>query len=358
MAEMMNNFRKSKQYFSDIDRIKELGLPLEKLCGTTILIIGASGLIGTYLVDMLMRLNQSGLECTVIVMGRSRDKILKVFSLYLKNNKFKYIVHDIKNEFNITSEYKIDYIIDLASNTHPLQYAQDPIGTITTNIFGVYNVFNYATRNNVKRILFASSNEIYGDNIEKKKFREKDIGYIDCNTLRAGYPESKRCCESLAQAYISAYDLDIVIARLTRTFGPTFNRQDSKAIFQFITDGIEKRNILLKSDGSQYYSYTYVHDAVSGLLTILLKGETGEAYNVSDDCCNISLREMAEIIGRRCNVNVERSKPMPEEKKGFSVCQCSIFDGDKLKKLQWKCLFSIKAGIDRTINYLKYDSAG
>lgn len=350
----MNDFRKSQKYFSDLERIKELNLPLEKLKGTTVLIIGASGLIGTYLVDMLMHLNQIGGECNIIVMSRSLEKIIEVFSPYLQNKRFKYIVHNIKEEFDIVLDDKIDYIIDLASNTHPLQYALDPVGTITTNVFGAYNIFNYAAKHKIKRILFASSNEIYGDNIKREKFKENDVGYIDCNTLRAGYPESKRCCEALAQAYISAFDLDIVIARLTRTFGPTYNKQDSKAVFQFITNGIENKNILLKSDGNQYYSYTYVHDAVSGLLAILLKGEKGEAYNIADDCCNISLKEMAEIIGRFCNVSVEKASPITEEIKGFSLCQCSIFDGTKLKKLNWKCLFSIGDGIERTVNYLRF----
>ena len=165
----------------------------------------------------------------------------------------------------------MDYCIHLASSTHPVQYATDPIGTITANIIGTRNLLEFASSHGCKRFAFASSNEIYGENRgDTELFKEDYCGYIDCNTMRAGYPESKRCGEALCQAYIRQKNMDIVIPRLTRSYGPTLLSSDTKALTQFLHKGLAGEDIVLKSEGTQYYSYTYVADAVSGLLTVLL----------------------------------------------------------------------------------------
>ena len=127
--------------------------------------------------------------------------------------------------------------------------------------------------NSIVRFLLAFSNEMYGENRGDVEFYDEDYcGYIKCNTLRAGYPESKRCSEALCQAYKQQKGLDVVIARLTRSYGPTMNMSDTKAVSQFIKRGVAGEDIILKSEGTQYFSYTYMSDAVSGLLWVLLTG--------------------------------------------------------------------------------------
>ena len=144
----------------------------------------------------------------------------------------------------------VDYVIHLASNTHPLQYSLDPIGTITTNVFGTYNTLEFAKKQHAVRYAFASSNEIYGENRgDKELFDESYCGYIDSNTLRAGYPESKRCSEALCQAFNKQENIDVVIPRLTRSYGPTMLMSDTKAISQFIKKALANEDIVLKSEG-------------------------------------------------------------------------------------------------------------
>ena len=134
-------------------------------------------------------------------------------------------------------------------------------------------MLEFAYAHHVVRCAFTSSNEIYGENRgDVEKFGEEYCGYIDCNTMRAGYPESKRCGEALCQAYIKQKGMDIVIPRLTRSYGPTMLMSDTKAISQFIRKAIAGEDIVLKSEGTQYYSYTYMADAVCGLLYVLLLG--------------------------------------------------------------------------------------
>ena len=192
-----------------------------------------------------------------------------------------------------------DYLIHAASNTHPMQYSQDAIGTIATNITGTQNLLEYAVSHKTKRCCFLSSVEIYGENRgDTEKFEENYLGYIDCNTVRAGYPESKRLGEALCNAYRQTHNLEFVISRLSRVYGPTMLLTDSKAIAQFIKKAAAGEDIILKSEGNQKYSYTYVTDAASAILYTLLKGETGKAYNAADDQSDITLKDMAAYLAR------------------------------------------------------------
>ena len=148
--------------------------------------------------------------------------------------------------------------------------------------------------------------------------------------------------------------MDIVIARLTRSFGPTLLKNDTKALSQFIQKGINGQNIVLKSEGNQYYSYTYVADAVNGLLSVLLDGSCGGAYNVATEECDITLKELASLVAKICDVNVIHELPNETEAKGFSKATKARLNGRKIKEeLGWKNLYSLDEGLRRTISVLR-----
>lgn len=184
-------------------------------------------------------------------------------------------------------------------------------------------------------------------------FDEDYCGYINCNTLRAGYPESKRCGEALCQAYKAQKGIDIVIARLTRSYGPTMMLNDTKAISQFIKKGIAGEDIVLKSTGTQYYSYTYVSDAVSGLITVTLNGENGEAYNIAEEHSDIMLKDLASIIADINGKNVVFEMPDAVESAGYSKATKARLNGNKLQRLGWKPKYNIQSGMERTIRILR-----
>lgn len=335
-------------YKEDINYITNLDLPWYKFENKTILISGASGMIGSCIVDVLMNKN---INTKIIALGRDEDKAKKRFCEYWNNYNFHFVKGDITRSIPDTD--KVDFIIHVASNTHPVQYATDPIGTITTNIIGTNNLLNYGVAHNIERFLFASSVEIYGENRgDVDYFNESYCGYIDCNTLRAGYPEGKRAGESLCQAFIKQEGMDIVIPRLSRIYGPTMQMSDSKAIAQFIKKGIAKEDIILKSKGTQLYSYSYVTDAVAALLTILLKGENGEAYNISDSDSDIMLKDMANIIAEYVGTKVVFELPDDTESIGYSKATKAILDSTKLQSLGWKARYDIKKGLYRTIDIM------
>ena len=184
-------------------------------------------------------------------------------------------------------------------------------------------------------------------------FSEDYCGYINSNTMRAGYPESKRCGEALCQAYKAQKDLDVVVFRFTRSYGPTMLMSDTKAISQFIKKGVAGEDIVLKSEGNQYYSYQYAADSVSGLLYILLCGENGEAYNIAEEHSDITLRDLAAIIAHINGKDVVFEIPDAVEAAGYSTATKARLDGTKLKALGWQPRYDIKNGIERTISVLK-----
>ena len=345
----------SEKYTADIAAVASLDLPWEKLSGKTVLITGATGMMGSCIIDVIMKKNETdNLGCKISAVGRSEEKAAQRFGSYMEDPCFGFIKHDINTPYTDDVIGTPDYILHLASNTHPVAYATDPIGTVTSNILGLYYLLEYAAAHNTGRVLFASSNEIYGENRgDTELFSEDYCGYIDCNTLRAGYPESKRCSEALCQAYIRQKEMDVVIARPTRSYGPTMLESDTKAISQFIKKAINGEDIVLKSEGSQFYSYTYVTDAVSGLLTVLLKGETGEAYNIADEASDITLKDLAGLIAGCAGKQVVFDIPDAVESAGYSKATKARLDGSKLGALGWKAQYDIKTGIERTIEIFR-----
>jgi nucleoside-diphosphate-sugar epimerase len=340
-------------YKEDLEYSLSLPLPWEQLNKKTLFITGATGTIGTYLIDVLMLLAvKKNIICKVIAMARTKKRFEERFSQYLKNDNLVFLCHDVNSSFSDIIGLKCDYVFHFASNTHPVSYAKEPISTILTNVLGLNNLLEFASKSGTKRFIYASSVEIYGENRgDVEKFTEDYCGYIDCNTMRAGYPEGKRTGEALCQAYIAEKELDIVIPRLSRIYGATMLETDSKVASQFIKNAVNGEDIVLKSDGKQFYSYTYIVDAINAVLYCLFFGKKGEAYNIS--ASDIHLCDMAQLLSEIANTSVKRMNPDKIEKAGFSKTSIAIMDSSKLKTIGFKFHYSLKEGLERTISCLK-----
>ena len=336
-------------YKEDLKHCGNLPIDWELFRDKSILVTGATGMIGSFLIDVLMTKN---LNCKIYAVGRNVKKAQQRFAPHWGNDGFCFVEADINKGISVNVG-KIDYMIHGASNTHPIAYAEDPIGTVATNVIGTYNFLELAVEKNVKRVAFLSTVEVYGENRgDCEYFTEDYCGYIDCNTMRAGYPESKRAGEALCQAYIKQKSLDFVIPRLPRTYGPTMQMSDSKAIAQFIKKGIIKENVVLKSDGTQLYSYCHVLDSVSGILWCLTEGVCGEAYNIASKESDIQMKDLAKIIADYSGTEVVFDIPEATEQAGYSKATKALMDSSKLKKLGWKAIYNMELGLKNTIDIL------
>ncbi len=348
-----------KKYNKDVAEVGELRLNWEKLKGKSIAISGGTGMIGSFLIDVLMYRNERFNQNTdIYVFGRNKEKAKERFGNYDKSIYFNFIEQDINEPIKCVCDGmeigRVDYVIHAASNTHPVAYASDPIGTISANVIGTNNLLDWATKVKCERFVFLSTVEIYGENKgDIDKFTEDYLGYIDCNTVRAGYPESKRTGEALCQAYAKQKNLDVVIPRLSRVYGPTMLETDTKALSQFIKKSVSRENIVLKSEGTQEFSYSYVGDAVFAILKILVEGKSLEAYNVASAKSDIMLKDLAKILADYAGTEVVFELPDEVEKAGYSKATKATLDISKLKALDWKSKYDIERGLHHTVDILR-----
>ena len=317
------------------------------LNGKNLLVTGATGMIGSYMIDRLMERS----DVRVIAVGRSRERLAARFGRHGERVRFATSPQELGD---LPADGRPDFVIHLASNTHPRAYAEDPIGTIECNVMMTRDWLEFAATCPNCRFVFASSVEIYGQNRgDVEFFDEAYCGYLDSNTLRAGYPESKRCGEALCQAYLRQKGVDFVIPRLPRVYGPTLLKTDTKALSQFLGNALRGEDIVLKSEGGQHFSYLHVHDAVTGLLTVMLKGETGEAYNLADPSGDIRLRDLAALVAAQAGRKVIFDLPDSTERAGFSTATTARLDPSKARSLGWKAAYTIETGIADTFEGMK-----
>ena len=338
-------------YQSDIRNVTNLDIDWNRLYGKTLLITGATGMIASALIDILMCKNQNiqgrdGMH--IIAVSRNEEKARERFATYWNSEFFSYLSHDITKPLPELGD--VDYILHAASNTHPRAYATDPIGTITANVEGTHQLLEYAANHHCKRFFSFSSVEIYGENRKDvENFDEHYLGYIDCNTVRAGYPESKRLGEALCNAYAVQKGQDFVIGRFSRVYGPTMLESDSKAIAQFIKKAAAGEDIVLKSAGTQIYSYTYVVDAAIAALYLLLYGKSGDAVNIADKNSAISLKDLAGILAEIAHTRVVFESPDELEQAGYTTATRATLDSEKLEKLGWTAQTDIREGLSKTV---------
>ena len=332
------------EYQKDILQIFEFDLPWEKLSGANILVTGATGLIGGCLVETLMMNPKRDYQ--VYASGRNEERARRRFAKFTEGKTFHFIRYDVLEP--LESNVNFDYIIHAASNASPNFFAQKPVEVIKANIDGVVNLMEYGLKHGMKRFLYVSSGEVYGEG-DGRVFTEDYSGYVNCATPRACYPSSKRAAETLCVSYAVEYRADVVIARPCHTYGPHFTEQDNRVYAQFIRNVLRGEDIVMKSTGEQFRSWCYVVDCASALLHILLKGENGQAYNIADANSNISIRELAETIAEIGGKKVVIDVPNVDEKKGFNVVKRSVFSTEKVENLGWKSGTNILNGLKHTI---------
>lgn len=341
MAEMSS-------YKNDILNIFEMDLPFEMLSGCNILITGATGLIGGCLVETLMMNPKRDYQ--VFASGRNEERARKRFKEYFDNSAFHYVRYDVMQP--LKSDMNFDYIIHAASNASPNFFANNPVEVMKANIYGVANLIDYGKGHGLKRFLYVSSGEVYGEG-DGRVFTESYSGYVDPISPRSCYPSAKRAAETLCISYAAEYGVDVVIARPCHVYGPYFTESDNRVYAQFIRNAIRDEDIVMNSTGEQYRSWCYVVDCVSGLLHILLKGESCQAYNVADSSANLSIKDLARLIAKIGGVKVISSIPDKKERTFLNIVSQSLYSAQRLERLGWSVSDGIYRNMKNTVSLMK-----
>lgn len=332
-------------YLTDLDTISSLNISFLK--EKKILITGASGLIGSFLVDFLVYLNLfKNTNIQIYPVFSSEKSYTNRFGSYTYTDFLRPLIHDITIPFKLN--FSPDFIVHAAGHAHPKLYITNPVETFDINFIGTKNILELQKGQGSKSI-FLSSFEVYGNNQQEINLEENSLGLIDFNRIRSCYPLSKVASENLCKCFVYEYDSDISILRLGYIYGPTVNLNSSKADVQFLNNALIGKDIILLSTGSQKRSYCYVADAISAILCLLEKGGKGESYNLSVPDGNITLRDFASILAEISDVNV-----ICKNKESIMDYQNAIMSSDKIKKIGWRSLFTTKEGISHTFYIKKF----
>ncbi len=304
----------------------------DRLDGSRVLVSGATGLIGKYLVRFLARY----CNCTVLAVVRDRERAWALWKEL--GEQVQYICTDI-TELEAASR-DVDYMIHGAGITSSRSFSLEPVETIWTSVEGTRRMLEFARENPVKGFVFLSTMEVYGAPSTDDRIRELHGTNLDTMLSRNSYPESKRLCESMCTAYFSEYGVPARVLRLTQTFGPGVAYEDSRVFAEFARSVIEGRDIVLHTKGETRRNYLYLADACTAILTVLTKGISGEAYNGANEDTYCSIRDMAELVVSKCGeqglrVRVEQEQAV-SEKFGYAPVLRMNLDTSKLQKLGWK----------------------
>lgn len=327
----------------------------ERLYETRILITGATGLVGSFLVDMLRYMNRYHMaQIQIFAASRSYQKLEERFGK--EENDLHYVVADICGEFRF--DLSVDYVIHAAANSYPALFREDPAGTIMKSVEGTRNVLDFAQNCGAKRFLFVSSGEVYGQYKTKGSgHKETENGTVDILSARSCYPLGKQVAENLCICYAEQYHLPIVIARLCHTFGPNALESDNRAHMQFIRSAASHKNSVLNSEGLQERSYLYIADSAAAIFTVLLHGQEKNVYNIASQE-TITIRGFAETCATVSDNEVDMRLAKNESKIEKSPINRQVLDGYKLRKLGWKAQFSIREGISHSVQILRDCAVG
>ena len=333
----------------DIEHIcKSSYIDFNKFKNSTILITGATGLLGSILVKALLLKNeQDCLNIKIVLVVRS---ISKANALFGESDVIEYVENSVET---FSYEGKVDYIIHGASPTKSKFFIEKPVETIDSIVGGTKNVLSIAKEKNVKSLIYLSSMEMYGT-MEAEHVTEDQLGYIDPKKVRSSYSEGKRFAELLCYSYSQEYDVPVKIVRIAQTFGPGISKEENRVYRVFADAVIKGEDIVLKSKGTTVINYSYTTDTVIGLLFVLFNGKNGESYNLVGNKTNMTILDSAkwlaeEFTKNRSNVVID----IPKQNAGFAPDNKMVLSNEKIVSLGWKPEFSLKDGYRNLICYLK-----
>lgn len=331
----------------DTDIILNNPADWEKLRDAAVLVTGATGRLGTYIVNALLELNRrNGLNIRVLALARDREKIRREYPE--ADPRLRFLEQDVTEP--IRWDGRIDHIFHTAGLASPDDFTHRPAETLWGHVQGTRNVLELARRCGTKRILYVSTVEVYGTWETDRYIKETDMGPMRHTESRACYPEAKRLCETMLACYKAEYGVDHTVVRLCHTFGPGIRLDDGRAFAGFIRNVVRGEDIVLQTDGSAVRTYTYVADAVGAMFLALLNG-TEEYYNVAATENRISIRDLAVLIASMDptgRTHVRYAKTAQKDLL-YLPFRLGIMDSSKIEQLGWKAQVDLEHAFRWTV---------
>jgi nucleoside-diphosphate-sugar epimerase len=324
----------------------------KQLKDRTFLITGATGLIGSVMIKCLQELNrQRELDIKVLAVVRNLEKAGLVLGPEDKNLKF--LKTDLKDINADSIGRKVDYVIHLASPTAGRFMEENPVETFDLAYQSTYALLSFAKQTIVKSMVYVSSLEYYGQVLDGRLITEDMQGYVDPVSSRSSYPMGKRAAEYLCYAFSKEYGISAKVARLTQTFGAGISASDNRVFAQFARSIIKGEDIVLHTTGESAKPYCYTMDCIAAIFYILLKGKSGEAYNVANQDTYISIRDLAEFMKQHFNPNIDVRVEL-NENMGYAPVTKLRLSAQKLMALGWQPRYGLEEMFERLIMYLKF----
>lgn len=285
----------------------------------SVFITGATGFFGKWLLESFLYLNKVlSLNASVCALSRDPDAFLAQFPFYKNEPGITFLKGDIQNF--IFPKGRFHYIIHAATEADAKLNSENPLLMLNTIINGTKRVLDFANLHAVEGFLLTSSGAVYGKQPNNITHITESAGFhIDINNIASAYAEGKRVAELYCAIYYKQYNIPVKIARCFAFIGPHLPLTKHFAIGNFILNGLNNEDIIIKGDGTPYRSYMYAADLVIWLWTILLKGQVNTPYNVGSDV-DLTIAETAELVAscfkNKVNVKVltQKNADMPIER--------------------------------------------
>ncbi|MGD9559219.1 MAG: NAD-dependent epimerase/dehydratase family protein, partial [Oscillospiraceae bacterium] len=301
--------------------------------GATVLVTGATGQLGGALVHALSAAHgRHGLGMAIMAHGRNAEKGQALAAL----PGVTFVPGDVRRPFPPgLLPGTLTHVFHCAGITRSADMVARPAEVMDTAFRGTWHVLELARHAQSQSVVNLSSMEVYGA-MEKPTATEADLGYLDLSSPRTAYPEGKRMCECLCNAFFAQHGVPVKSARLAQTFGAGTSPQDPRVFAQFARSARSGGPIVLHTQGSSFGNYCYMADAVEALLVLLVKGANGTAYNVANPAAGMTVRDMAQLVATKVAkvpVPVVVDVPPRLAEKGYAADAFARLDTAKIEAL-------------------------